>query len=1365
MRKNEQPGRQGRHPAWCITAVMMLFALSVSAQDYLFKCLDVRDGLAHNQVNVIYKDSHGFVWIGTASGLARYDGYSFKTMRSKYGDPTTIAGNFVDRIVEDEDGRLWVHTDDNVYSIYDPATETFDRDVRAYLWNIGIDGLPQYVYIDGQGTHWFYVSSRGLYRRPQGGEATLFLSLSTDSLPGEQLTAMTECVEGLLLAYDSGDVVCVSREQPLVRWKLTEISQSPGEVRYSDWKLFVDSDEDLWIYSSVGTYAYSIRQKRWRPELIDDSERPPLDMVNAIMQTRDGTLWIGKSQEGIDLLDKRTMKRRRLTYRADIEQGLVANTINALYEDDNGVVWVGTYKKGVAYYAESLYKFGFHTVDDINCLEEDPGHGLWLGTNERGLIHWDPRTGEQKSYTHTGPGSLSTDVVVCLLRAHDGRLWIGTFRGGLDCYDGKRFTHYGHTPGKTGSLANNNVWSLAEDRHGRIWIATLGGGVQCLNPRDGSFKTYDMNNSGLISNHIASICTTHDDRLIIGTASCGIAILDLKTDRITNLVGTLSGDSHFSNQSINQVFEDSQGLIWIGTRNGLNLYNPRTDRLQIIGSEQLVASGSNATGGNEFIAGIAEDDNKTIWVTTATGVVSIVPYLSDRAGSYSFDIHTYDDKDGLQSSGFNQRSIKRLRTGEIVMGGMYGVNTLHPGNIKYNQTRPKVMFTGFRLFNEEVVPGRKYGGRVILPKAIDHVQEVTLNYEQNVFTVVFASDNYLLPGKTTYTYRLEGFNNNYLNTGTDIHQVTYTNLSPGSYLLRVKAINNDGYAGNEEATLRIIIRPPFYMTPWAYALYTLLVVGIVVLVYLFIQRRERNRFLMRQMEQDARQQEEVNQMKFRFFTNISHELRTPLTLIISPLEEMINAESRPVETQNRLRMIHRNALRLLNMVNQLLDFRKSEMAGLQLNLSEGDVVAFLRSVCDSFLALSEKKNVHLTFFSAEETLYISFDEDKMGKILTNLLSNAFKFTPEGGRVDVALEVTRADGQEMLTLRVSDTGIGINDADKERIFDRFYQVPGKPGEHAAAGSGIGLSLVHDFVSLHGGTVRVLDNVETGAVFVVNIPIRRSEPQPEVVAETPSAPAAPVPADKQKPLALIVDDNEDLLTFVRESLGLYFRTITAENGLKAWQLLSEAEVKPDIVVCDVMMPEMDGNELCRLAKADKSTAHIPIILLSAKGRTEDRLQGLKAGADDYVTKPFNVEILMLRMRRLIDLTRKSKPRTHIEPEPSEIVITSLDEQLVENAIKYVEQNISRTDLSVEELSTAMNMSRVHLYKKLVRITGKTPIEFIRIIRLKRAAQMLRESQLNISEIAFQLGFSSPKFFTKYFKEEFGVTPSVYQETQGK
>ncbi len=1339
---------------------VVVACFSAFSHDFMFKHLEVKDGMPSNQINAIYKDSRGFMWFGTAAGLARYDGYRFKVFRSTDNGSASLPDNYIEKIVEDSEGRLWIRTGENGYVIYNWDTESFVCDVRSRMWDIGIDGTPRYVFVDKQKNTWFAIDGKGCYCYRPGEKNAVSLPFGEKGIPEGVIIDMAECKDGILLVYDNGRVICIDRETVRVKWILTDIAEHMG-TRTDIFFLYVDKDEDLWIYGAPGVWAYDLSDRKWHSQW-NFSDRGQAHIV-AVAQDKQGRIWFGKDQDGIDIWNKATGETVSLTYDVDDERGLPNNTINVLYEDEGGVMWIGTYKKSVAYYDEGIFKFGINHLGDINCLEESNDGSLWLGTNDAGLIRWNPKTDEKKLYAYSpGGNSIASNVIVSLLQAKDGKLWIGTFWEGLDCFDGNRFVHYRNRPGDDNSLANNNVWSLAEDKNGNIWIGTLGGGLQCLNPGTGEFTTYKISNSGIISNHIASLCMSRDNRLIIGTSSTGVSIMDLTTRKITNLVGNESGSIRFSNQSINQVYEDSRGLIWVGTREGLNLYNPKNDHLQVVPLSQ--------NDSRVFITGIVEDDNKNMWVTTANGVVNVIPSIDTKNGDYTFNYYRYDDKDGLQGCEFNQRSIKRLSSGEIAMGGMYGLNTFRPENIKYNRTLPKVMFTGFQLFNEEVEVGKEYGGRVLLRESLNKAREVKLDYKQNVFTVLFASDNYVLPEKTQYLYKLEGFNEDWMAGAADMHRVTYTNLAPGTYTLKVKAINSDGFVGTEESSLKIVILPPFWMTPWAYVLYAMLLIGTLLLARNAVLRRERNKFRIQQMEREAERNEEVNQMKFRFFTNVSHELRTPLTLIISPLEGMMK-ETHDERKQEQLKLMHRNALRLLNLVNQLLDFRKNEVAGLHLNLSEGEVVSYVHSICNSFLMLSEKKNVHLTFFSAIESLNMSFDEDKIGKIVMNLLSNAFKFTPDGGRVDVSLELIKGT-TETLEIKVSDTGVGISDLDKERIFERFYQSERIGDSNPSTGSGIGLSLVRDYVTLHGGVVRVFDNVGTGSVFVVDIPVKHSvvnvaTPLSEEAAEEDAVALASVEElneeERKKPLALIVDDNEDFVSFMRYTLSLYFRIESAGNGKIAWQMIPE--LMPDIIVCDVMMPEMDGNELCRWVKADKRTSNIPFVLLTAKQSVENKVEGLTIGADDYVTKPFNMEVLILRMRKLIDLSSKNKLRTRIDPEPSEIVITSMDEKLIENAIKYVETHIARPDLSVEELSHELGMSRVHLYKKLLQITGKTPIEFIRIIRLKRAAQLLRESQQNVSEVAYQVGFNNPKYFSKYFKDEFGVLPSVYQEKEGK
>ena len=760
-----------------------------------------------------------------------------------------------------------------------------------------------------------------------------------------------------------------------------------------------------------------------------------------------------------------------------------------------------------------------------------------------------------------------------------------------------------------------------------------------------------------------------------------------------------------------------------------------------------------------------------MWVSTSRKVIRVT-VTSDGKGSYLFDSRAYNSEDGLQNCDFNQRSIKTLHNGIIAIGGLYGVNIFAPDHIRYNKMLPNVMFTGLSLFDEAVKVGQSYGGRVLIEKELNDVENVEFDYKQNIFSVSFASDNYNLPEKTQYMYKLEGFNNDWLTLPVGVHNVTFTNLAPGKYVLRVKAINSDGYVGIKEATLGIVVNPPFWMSWWAYLLYA---AGLVVVLFLARYRmlkREREKFHLQQIENEVAKNEEINNMKFRFFTNVSHELRTPLTLIISPLEGMLKETTDELQS-TRLQLMYRNAQRLLHLVNQLLDFRKGEMSTHQLSLSEGDIISYVHSVCNSFLLMADKKHIQFSFFSGIDTFSMAFDADKVGKIVMNLLSNAFKFTPEGGRVTVMIEHVTGT-PDTLEIKIADTGIGISDVDKEHIFDRFYQADHK-GVEETTGNGIGLSLVRDFVTLHEGEVKVFDNIGTGSVFVIQFPVKHVETQVQLPEETGMSVGDEEDREmkeevreetgrKDSPLLLVVDDNEDFRIFMRYSLELQYRVKLAVNGNEAWEMMQEE--LPDLVISDVMMPQMDGNELCRLIKQDKRTAHIPVILLTARQNTEAKLEGLQTGADDYVTKPFNMTILVLRIRKLIELSRYHRvTQGMIDPAPSEIVITSLDEKLIEKAIKYVEDNMSRTELSVEELSRELGMSRVHLYKKLLQITGKTPIEFIRVIRLKRAAQLLRESQLHVSEVAFEVGFNNPKYFSRYFKDEFGVLPSVYQEKEGK
>lgn len=1337
--------------------VLLLSSWMVVAQSYQFKHLEVSDGLSNNSVNTICKDRDGFMWFGTTTGLNRYDGYTFKIYQHAENDPGSLPDNYITDIVEMPDGRFWINTGRG-YVLFDKERDCFITDVTGFMKNLESGGVPEQVFVDREGNTCLSVAGEGCYRYKEGGKR-LFFSYVEHSLPEHGVTQIAECSDGLLLIYNTGLLVCLDRATLAIKWKSDEIKKYIPAGKTIEFSLFVDRDNCIWAYSLMGIWAYDCGTKSWRTDLTGIWSSRLDVIIHAVAQDIEGRIWVGKDYDGIDVLEKETGKVTSLVAHDDNGRSLPHNTIYDLYADRDGIMWVGTYKKGVSYYSESIFKFNMYEWGDITCIEQADENRLWLGTNDHGILLWNRSTGKAEPFWRDAEGQLPNPVV-SMLKSKDGKLWVGTFNGGLYCMDGSRVRSYKEGAGN--ALASNNVWALVEDDKGRIWIASLGGGLQCLEPLSGTFETYTSNNSALLENNVTSLCWVDNNTLFFGTANQGVGMMDMRTREIKKIQGQ-SGNVKLSNDAVNHVYKDSRGLVWIATREGLNVYDTR--RHMFLDLSPVAEAKGN------FIAAITEDQERNMWVSTSRKVIRVT-VASDGKGGYLFDSRAYNSEDGLQNCDFNQRSIKTLHNGIIAIGGLYGVNVFAPDHIRYNKMLPNVMFTGLSLFDEAVKVGQLYGGRVLIKKELNDVENVEFDYKQNIFSVSFASDNYNLPEKTQYMYKLEGFNNDWLTLPLGVHNVTFTNLAPGKYVLRVKAINSDGYVGIKEATLGIVVNPPFWMSWWAYLLYT---VGLVIVLFLARYRmlkREREKFHLQQIENEVAKNEEINNMKFRFFTNVSHELRTPLTLIISPLEGMLKETTDELQS-TRLQLMYRNAQRLLHLVNQLLDFRKGEMSTHQLSLSEGDIISYVHSVCNSFLLMADKKHIQFSFFSGIDTFSMAFDADKVGKIVMNLLSNAFKFTPEGGRVTVMIEHV-AGTPDILEIKIADTGIGISDVDKEHIFERFYQADHK-GVEETTGNGIGLSLVRDFVTLHEGEVKVFDNIGMGSVFVIQFPVKHVETQ----VQLPEERGIPVGDEEDKemkeeareeterknfPLLLIVDDNEDFRIFMRYSLELQYRVKLAVNGKEAWEMMQEE--LPDLVISDVMMPQMDGNELCRLIKQDKRTAHIPVILLTARQNTEAKLEGLQTGADDYVTKPFNMTILVLRIRKLIELSRYHRvTQGMIDPAPSEIVITSLDEKLIEKAIKYVEDNMSRTELSVEELSRELGMSRVHLYKKLLQITGKTPIEFIRVIRLKRAAQLLRESQLHVSEVAFEVGFNNPKYFSRYFKDEFGVLPSVYQEKEGK
>ncbi|MDE6331652.1 MAG: response regulator, partial [Muribaculaceae bacterium] len=754
-----------------------------------------------------------------------------------------------------------------------------------------------------------------------------------------------------------------------------------------------------------------------------------------------------------------------------------------------------------------------------------------------------------------------------------------------------------------------------------------------------------------------------------------------------------------------------------------------------------------------------------------SSIYNIVPQYDPVANSYVFRHYAYHirSNEGIPNC-YNYRSVTKLSDGRLVFGGMNGYQLVNPD--QYQKlvllSHPKGRLSALKVNNSFVIPGQPDGNDRILDNILAGTDRISLDHDQHNLGFVFAPRDYDSPFKTEYYYRLDS-------TGDQWNPITgnfidLPNLAPGKYNLQVCARTPEGLMSDLTDSIEIVIRPPWYQSIWAYAVYIIILTLVIAAIFLYLNDRQKQKLRIIQAEKEMLRQHQLNEMKLRFFTNISHDFRTPLSLIITPLESYMSSHH-DNDSRHLLEPVHRNAVRLLNLVNQILDFRKLEVTGMPLHLSYGDIVSFIKEICSSFTLFSEDSGITLTTTSEIAVLNMYFDKDKISKIMMNLLSNAFKYTGSGGFVNVT--VSKHDDSSM-RITVADSGKGIPDYDKTRIFDRFYQSGDTP--HTTMGCGIGLHIVKEFVMLHKGSVDVGDNNPCGTVFTVILPVNLSARSTETessaahtsgdsgqtVIEIPGFKTSETAGEKAT--IMLVEDNADFIEFMARSLSDEYNVVKAVNGKDALEKLNENSI--DIIISDVMMDEMDGLELCDYVKSDIHNSHIPFILLTARSLAEDEMKGLESGADDYITKPFSLPILRQRIARLLEESRRSRDRFRRIPDiaPSEVTITSLDEQFLSEAIKTVEANMADPDFSVEMLSNSLGMHRTHLYKKLSGITGKTPIEFIRLIRLKRAVQYLVKSQLYISEIAYKVGFNNPRLFSKYFKEEFNMTPREYVKKFG-
>lgn len=1312
-------------------------------QKISFNRLSVEQGLSQTSVLSVAQDSNGFIWLGTRYGLNKYDTYKVKIYKHDRDDTTSLSGNdYIGTLLCDSKGTLWVGTSHGL-NRYCPATESFRQILQDSLDKNSISSnFINKVLEDNKGSVW--VATR------QG------LNLLTDRqklsftrfLQNENIFTIEKGGNGEIWLGTSGGLLKLYRQKNkylIASYK--DISRYISKISENDIVALCSDGNDLWIGTTKsGLIRYNTLNRTFinYSSLFNSPIRLSSNNIRKIVLSRDRKLWIA-TQKGVNVLDASREKVLIYQYDADDNNSLSQNSVYDIYQDRQGIIWIGTYFGGVNFvYPENnsfeVYRNKNYTnsisSNVISAITQDKYNNLWVGTEAEGLNYYNVRDKVFTVYKNnpSDPGSLSSNLIKTVYVDHNENVWVGTHLGGLDCLNPqkKRFIHYRDTS-ESGS---NNINYILEDSKKRFWIAT-GKGLKILDKETGKFSAYKIHlnkNSPVTTSIMQYIYEDSRQNIWVGGIG-GIYLLKNNTGQFINF--NVIEHMDLPSANITCIREDSSGNIWIGTyQGGLNLYIPSKNKF-------VCFTESNGLAGNS-VMGILEEKPGILWLSTNNGL--------SRFDVAEKKFRNYNVNDGLPGNVFNLKSFFKDTSGKMYFGGFEGLVSFRPSGISINHYSPDVIFTGIKLFNKSLPASSPYS----IKNNGKSGKQVNLEYSHNVFTIEFASLNYIRSQKNSYAYYLDGFEKEWNYTGQS--SVTYTNLYEGTYRLLVRGRNNDGIWSNHISQLLIVIKPPLWRTWWAYLIYTLILGAILFGITRF--------FIIREL---LKKEKEVHQMKLDFFTNVSHEIRTPLTLIVAPLEKMLANPDKPVK-QSQLKFIKDNADRLIKLITELLDFRKAETGHLELKVTEEDLVTFAQHVFHYFHDSAAIRNIKYEFSGSAGAIMLFFDKEQMEKVFFNLLSNAFKFVHDGGRI--SMKIIEQEGS--VDILIEDNGLGIPKDKQKFLFNAFFQV--NPDR---TGSGVGLALCRNIVELHHGEISLISRPRQGkedGYTCVKVSLKKGtrhfkeiypdKGQPEMPltkAEGVGMAEKPVilPLSSERKTILVIEDNDEMRQFIAESLEEQYHILACNNGSDGAE--SAFTHLPDLVVSDIMMQGLDGLELCTVIKNDKRTDHIPVILLTAKADYSHQLTGVKAGADLYMVKPFSVELLHANIKNLLDSREvmKQKFSKKVMLEPANIVIDSPEEAFIQKVMNLIENNLSGNQFNIPWLAEEMGMSQPVLYKKIRALTNLSVNDFIKSIRLKKAANLLSQKIYNVSEIAYMVGFSDPKYFAKEFKKQFGKSPAHYKK----
>lgn len=1312
-------------------------------EHYYFKNLSVQNGLSQNTVNTILQDKQGFMWFGTKDGLNRYDGLSFRKFKHDDRSQRSIGNNFITALYEDEKGNIWVGTDVGLY-IYYPERDFFEHFTGLSAENTKIEHTVTAISGDNQGCVWVAVESQGLfcYELEKGKLRNYTLENFSFLTTNVQTFAFDN--SGTLWIGCYGDGLFYSKDR--LKTLHPYLSPVDNKETYAN-DVVISLVKGAYNCLYVGSLKGGVKELNLTSNKLHDlllaDENGESVFCRELLVASDNELWIG-AESGLYIYNLRLGKFVHLRSSINDPYSLSDNAIYSLCKDREGGIWIGSYFGGVNYYPRFYTNFekyypkgtenGLHGKRVREFCQDNQGI-LWIGTEDGGLNRFNPKT---KTFSFFTPSNAFTNVHgLCLIGDH---LWVGTFSKGVKVVDtrtGAIVKTYRKTDSPR-SLIDNSVFSICQTTTGDIYLGTLFGLLRYNKQSDDFDRIPELN-----GRFVYDIKEDSGGNLWLATYANGAYCYNVSEKKWKNYLHDESNPKSLPYDKVVSIFEDSHRQVWLTTQGrGFCLFHPETETF----TSYNLADGLP----NDVVYQIVEDKDGLFWLTTNNGLVCFQP----TTGA----MKVYTTSNGLLGDQFNYRSSFETEDGTIYLGSIDGFVAFNPKNFSENKSLPSIVITDFLLFGKEVYVGEPGSP---LEKSITFSDELVLQSNQNSFSFRVAALDFQAPRMSKIMYKLDGFDADWLTVGESPF-ATYSNLRYGNYTFRVKVSNSDGVWNEEGISLKVHILPPFYFSIWAYFVYVLLIVGCSVYTFLYFKRRS-NRKHRRQMEKFEQEKErEVYHAKIDFFTNVAHEIRTPLTLIKGPLENIILKKEVDKETREDLDIMKQNTERLLNLTNQLLDFRKTESQEFRLNFVECNITEVLKETHRRFTSLAKQKGLKFLLNVPAQDFYAHINREAFTKIISNLLNNAVKYAET--YVHIFLEVDDSEENKKFHLRTINDGVIIPDEMKEEIFKPFVRFNEKDDGRVTAGTGIGLALSRSLAELHQGSLVMLEGEEANCFYltlpvVQNTTIKLASEVTAGIESVIEAHTEQTENREDRATVLIVEDNPDMLAFVARQLADSYVVLTATNGSEALEILDGHYVS--LVISDVVMPVMDGFELCKKIKSDLNYSHIPVILLTAKTNIQSKIEGMELGADAYIEKPFSVEYLHACASNLIQNREKLRQAFTQSPfvAANTMALTKADEEFIQKLNEVIQMNLSNPDFCMENMADGMNMSRSNFYRKIKGVLDLSPNEYLRLERLKKAAQLLKEGENRINEICYTVGFNSPSYFSKCFQKQFGVSPKDF------